>query len=668
MNHRFVWGVGLLVVVTGLTVIHFSVAALPLTVATPLVLLDHLWRLGLLVFLLGLASVIGLALAIRLRIIFNAPLEALPFTVALGLGTMMTVITWLGFARMFNLLAVIVLLGVMAWLTRREWVKAIELWWLTVVAITKTILNSNIITFPRVAIIMVGVLLLTAAIPTLTPPDSYDALMYHLPAPTAFIEAGRIVPFPQQVQPNYPLGFEMLYAIGLMLKADRLAKMLHFLTVVLLTLAVYAFGLRFFNRLCGILAVLILLASPKITLIGGWAFTDMAFVFFASLTLYAFVVWWREDSFGWLLLSGLMCGFGFSLKYYGFRPALVLGVALVWCDIQRGRGWRRLLIDCLSFGGVALLITAPWYLKNWLWLNNPIYPFFFGGVNWDIFRTEEWARWVDTFGRGHDLIDYLLLPINVWLYPSDFSATPHGYFNPGLLLAVTALLMKPPRLLIGLWLYVIAQFYLWATMMQELRYLLLILPWLSLCAGWALARLFEATSQYRWLGPLTRTAPLILLAFTLVIHIGVLTPLSKNSLPVILGFESPADYLRRTNYIYGSIEIINSELPPEARVVYLWEGQTYYCQRDCLSDPIYDRWGDLVYRYHTLDEVLWQIQALGATHLLINHDGLKPFLRDRNPANPRAEYIAAFHSFRNEYLTEFYANQFVTLYQINYPK
>ncbi|MBN1221451.1 MAG: glycosyltransferase family 39 protein [Anaerolineae bacterium] len=667
MRRGLVGGIIGLLMVAALTPIHFFVAALPLTTATPLILLDHVWRLGLLAVLLWLATAIGLTIADRLRITFATPVEALPFSVALGWGAMMTIMVWLGLVHLFNLVAIMIGLLVLAFLAWREWGRAGGVWRAIAVAIIR-VLRGPGLTFVQVAVAMIGGLLFVAAIPTLAPVDAYDALMYHLSAPVAFIEAGRILPFPQQVQPNYPLGFEMLYAIGLMLKTDRLAQMLHFSSVVLLGLAVYAFGRRFWGRLTGLLAVLILLASPKVTLIGGWAFTDMAFVFFATLALYALVRWWRTDIWGWLFLSGIMGGLGLSLKYYGFRPVLALGLALLWREVQLRRGWRRLLVDALSFGGVALALAAPWYIKNWLWLDNPIFPFFLGGVNWNTYRAEEWSRWVDTFGRGQTLMDYLLLPVRVWFYPADFSATPHGYFNPGLLLAMVALFLKPPRLLIGLWVYIVAQFFLWAVMMQELRYLLLILPWLSLCAGWTLAYLFEITRSYRWLGALTRTAPLVLLAIPLAIHIGVLTPFSRNPGPTILGLEPPANYLRRVNYIYDSMEVINNQLPLEAQVIFLWEGQTYYCQRACLADPIYDRWGDWVYRYQTIDRVLSQIQTLGATHLLVNHEGLKPLLRDRSPAGPRAKHIAAFYSFRDQYLAELYTDRFVTLYQINYPQ
>jgi 4-amino-4-deoxy-L-arabinose transferase-like glycosyltransferase len=667
MRRRFAWGVGILMA-AGLTAIHFFVVALPPTMTTPLILLDHLWRWGLMAALLWLATAIGLALAARLGVTFTDQVEALPFIVALGLGTMMTIIAWLGFARLFNLAALGLVLAGMACLVRQEWVRAGKLWQSLAGNIIQTIRGTGGITFPQVATGMVGLLLIAAAVPTMAPVDSYDALMYHLPAPAAFIKAGQIISFPQEVQSNYPLGFEMLFSIGLMLRDSRLAQMLHFSTIPLLTLAVYAFTRRFSDRLTGLLAVLVLLASAKVTLIGAWAFTDMAFVFFASLAVYAFAVWWREDSPGWLLLAGTLCGIGLSMKYYGFRPPLALGLALLWRDRRAGRGWQRLLSDTLCFGAPALLIAAPWYIKNWLWLGNPLYPFFLGGANWDTFRAEEWARWVDTFGRGHSLANYLLLPVNIWRYPFDFSATPHGYFNFGLLLAPTALLMQPPGLVIVLWLYIVIQFYLWAVMMQELRYLLLILPWLSLCAGWALARLFYLSRGRRWLSALVRTVPLVLITPTLAIHLAVLTPLSKNPLPVVLGLESPASYLRRANYIYPSMEFINAELPPQARVVYLWEGQTYYCQRDCLPDPIYDRWGDLIYRYQTPEAVLGQLQALGATHLLINHDGLKLWLRDRNPAGPRAEHIAAFYTFREEYLTQLYADPFIEVYRIDYTE
>lgn len=667
MRRNWLWGIiGLSV--PGLTVVHFFVANLPLTVATPLILLDHLWLLGLLAFLLWLFSAVGLTIVARLGINFDAPVEALPFSVALGLSALMMAMTWAGFVGLFNLGATIFLLAGLTWLSRSKWHRAAALWQSIAGHVLRLMCKTGEATFWRISAILIGLVLVVAAIPTLAPVNSYDALMYHLPAPSTFIKLGRIVPFPQEIQPNYPLGFEMLYAIGLMLRADRLAQMLHFSTVVLLVTAIYAFAHRFFGRLTGLLAVVILLALPKITLIGGWAFTDMAFVFFTTLAVYAFTVWWHEDSFSWLLLTGLLCGVGLSLKYYGLRPVLVLGLALLWKEVQRGFVWKRFITNSAGFGGGVFLLAAPWYIKNWLWLNNPIYPFFLGGINWNSFRAEEWARWVSTFGHGHSLADYLLLPINVWLFPNDFSVTPFGYFNGGLLLAVIALLMKPPRLIIGLWLYVVAQLYLWGIMMQELRYLLLILPWLSLGAGWALARLFGMSVGHRWLGAGVRIMPLVLLAVPLAIHIGVLTPFSKNPGPVTLGLESPADYLGRTNYIYGSMEFINTRLSAKAKIVYLWEGQTYYCHRDCLADPIYDRWGDLMYQHKTPEAVLLQMKLWGATHLLINHhDGLEPALRGRDLAGPRAQYIDAFRLFRDQYLTTLYADKFIALYRINYP-
>ena len=63
------------------------------------------------------------------------------------------------------------------------------------------------------------------------------------------------------------------------------------------------------------------------------------------------------------------------------------------------------------FSLLALTVAAPWYLRNWAVMGNPVYPFVWGGQLWDAFRAE-WYAEAGT-GIGWNLRELLLLPESI---------------------------------------------------------------------------------------------------------------------------------------------------------------------------------------------------------------------------------------------------------------
>ena len=64
-----------------------------------------------------------------------------------------------------------------------------------------------------------------------------------------------------------------------------------------------------------------------------------------------------------LFLAGIFVGFSFAIKYTGWLVLPYAAVAL------RGRHLTRLLLP-------AALLAAPWLIRNWIWVGNPLAPFF----------------------------------------------------------------------------------------------------------------------------------------------------------------------------------------------------------------------------------------------------------------------------------------------------
>src|SRR5206468_2462654 len=60
------------------------------------------------------------------------------------------------------------------------------------------------------------------------PEVQYDALSYHLGLPRAWIDAGRLIDVPEQIQSYYYLGAEMNFTLAMLLGGAVAAKLLSF--------------------------------------------------------------------------------------------------------------------------------------------------------------------------------------------------------------------------------------------------------------------------------------------------------------------------------------------------------------------------------------------------------------------------------------------------------
>ncbi len=278
----------------------------------------------------------------------------------------------------------------------------------------------------------------------LSPPWDYDGLMYHLQAPRLFLEHGGLLLMPDLWQANGPLATEMLFAIGLGFGSDTFAKVLHLSFGVLLVLTTIALGERVLGGRRGTLAGLVLLGLPTLPFWASAAYADVAWAAFESLAILAVVVWLESKQARALLLAGLMAGLALSTKSMAWflLPCLVLPVLA-----RRWRQWAAAARDITCFLVPALLLSSPWYLKNLILGGNPLYPLVLGGLEWPAERLALLDTCLQSFGMGRTLLDYLLLPIRIYLFPTLFGTFARGNELPSylFLLAPLYFLFRPPR-------------------------------------------------------------------------------------------------------------------------------------------------------------------------------------------------------------------------------
>ena len=299
------------------------------------------------------------------------------------------------------------------------------------------------------------------------------------------------------------------------------------------------------------------------------------------------------------------------------------------------------------------LVAAPWYLKNWAFTGNPVYPFLydlFGGLYWDSFRAE-WYAAAGT-GLGFRPATLLALPWLLTLGVRDANYWD-GRTGPLILLFLPLILLyaifryRPPFadqrdaaepepfVLDSLLIFALAQFVfwtlgvIWSRSLWQSRLLLPGLVALAPVAGWIWASLSRFDLPTFSLSRFVNLAIGVTLALTLI-DIGLLT-LRIDPLPYLTGFETRGQYLtRRLGTHFGAMEQMNDSLPSDAVVLFLWEPRSFYCQQDCRPDSILDTFPHLVYQYGSAEAIAQAWREAGVTHVLIHRSGLN-FVLSESP-------------------------------------
>jgi hypothetical protein len=286
-------------------------------------------------------------------------------------------------------------------------------------------------------------------------------------------------------------------------------------------------------------------------------------------------------------------------------------------------------------------VASPWYFKNWFFTGNPVYPFLyevFGGQYWDNFRADWYAA--GGTGIGWRPSTLLVLP---WLLTLGIRDVNYwdGRTGPLLLLFLPLVVWfglfyraaDRPRGLGLLLIYTLAHFcfwtlgVVWSESLFQSRLLLPGLVGLAPVSGWIWANLVRFDLPRFSLSRFANVAIGITLALTLV-DMGLLT-LKINPLPYLAGLESRDTYLtRRLGAHYAAMQQINEVLPAEAKVVFLWEPRSYYCQRDCQPDSILDEFPHLISQHGSAEAIVWAWREANVTHILVHRSGLNFMVSD----------------------------------------
>ena len=383
------------------------------------------------------------------------------------------------------------------------------------------------------------------------PISSPDALLYHAADPALFEKAHRIYAVPWNSSSYEPFSVEMLVLDGFLLWNPVQGAFAPLLLAFVALAAVSGFAHRVAGRSGALLAGAIFFAQPFMVWEATSVFIESGIALAVALAAWNLLRFARHSERSALVLAGVFAGGAAGMKYLGLIAALTL--AAVVAAILARRLTPRLAV---AFGLPALAVALPWYVKNAVLTGNPFYPHLFGGLNSS--ASSELTSTMETFGHGHGVLDFALLPARLLADGRPFDGGQ--YLSPlFLIFAPVALFLRGRAAVRVAWAGVLLYVVVWFVTTQQARFLVPLMPALAVLGALGIVTLARE-------GRLGRLVVVTVTTGALVVSLGASTVYAVQFASVVLGNEPKQQFLREKVSNYDGVEWLNRTLPPRARV------------------------------------------------------------------------------------------------------
>lgn len=418
------------------------------------------------------------------------------------------------------------------------------------------------------------------------PPTFYDALLYHLGVPGYYLQAGGFAPWPENIFSALPQNGEML---NLLLLSGGSVHGPKFLSLAAaLALLVY---LADWARSSGLrhawLAPLLFFSIPEVIFLAVTEKNDLLLMLFL-LPAVRLLARLKDDPRDWrsCVAAAIFLGLAGGVKWQG----LIYGAAFVGAYFFTARalpGKRLLHVLLIAF--IVLLLVSPWLLKNQATFANPVHPYLSGLFSASGEAAAQARQISEGVRRGQGFTPGAILSFcrDMFLAPYSLGLT---HITGIMILLLLPLLVfgnrEPGRalLLAGCAL----GFVLLLAASRVPRYFLPVFMVLSLplAVGWE--KMEEKLPRFR------RLALLLLFALATIQVVQAVSLLERMTLGARYAWgklchELPAGarYLDIIPY-YPAIAFANRNLASNARIGFLGEERSFYCERSFRVSSAYD--------------------------------------------------------------------------------
>lgn len=446
----------------------------------------------------------------------------------------------------------------------------------------------------------------------LLPTRAFDALSYHLEVPLRYLQAGRIIDLPENLYSYAPQLTHSLYGLALGLSGSDLAGLLNHLFFVL-TLGTLWLGFKDrFGREGSAWAMALAALSPMMLIEVANSGVDWSAAFYTLAALCLLSA--RKIVFGRVLLAGILAGMAAGCRHHPLVYAIILPPLAGFADDIVSRRNPRIR-TWVIYTGVAILAASPWYIRNWVFTGDPLFPLLANLMG----KTDAGSGWVGGIVGVKStalLWRWVLLPIKMVFDPLSYSMTATIGIQ---YLALLPLILWRKWRASGnrfLLFWLILAFLAWYLNYRTARYSMPILLLAALWLGTALAGAVKGSSM--WSRSLAAA-----ITFTLVLNAGVFVGIQdrvNRGVGAALGMMSSSRYLMEFYEVYPAIDYLNNLDPPPGRVLFLGEMRGFYSNfpREAPSHNRPNRLLTMVREGKPLEDIHKELKKTGFTHILFN--------------------------------------------------
>jgi hypothetical protein len=683
------------------TLTHIYLGAAAEDARGALAILDHLFDLVAAVALSFVLLSVGHSLTKRFSLQFVNSAEQLAFSFFLGTGVIGLLVLLMGLLGLLRGWAILALLLVALLLTARD----LPQLWQSLTRATQTAFAAKLVTCAFIG--LSGFLVLR----TLPPPFVADELIYHLPGPLQFVQAGRVFPSYDNSLGNMPFLVHMIYAVFLLAGSDVGAKLFSLFLAIATAILLYAFCCRFLARRVGVIALFAFFASGMIVQLAVTTRIDVSLAGMLFACTYAMINYLSTRSRAWLWLSAVFAGFSLGIKHTAALWILFVGILYLFETIRSRESVRKVLQYGVVYTFLALAMASPWYIKNAIWFHNPIYPFVtgevaeFGPKGIRYFNAEDERKLDAHFEAARKAIPDVVAaqqqeltsaanarverhPMRLWEFffrPDAYlMAEPYQFPNYLFLVIPLIVFLKPSKWI--WWLLVLALGFVFSVTATTwiARYLVPAYPALTIVAADTLDKLSTRLTPRLAIAKRIPVYALIL-ALAPVITDSVRLFGHFNSVHYVTGTVSRHEFLTRLSF-YQPIEFVNRELPATARVMMIGAQMNYGLKRPYYADESWfvTKWRRLLVENDSLEAVNERLKQQGFTHVLYGHglftfaaqmglegtggmsllakpeDGAAP----RSPEYPLLRNWSTFELYKERYLEPVYSDDDFEVFRI----
>lgn len=225
---------------------------------------------------------------------------------------------------------------------------------------------------------------LIISVPAILPPTAFDATLYHLAYAVDWANAGQIYADELLRFPYYANNFHLLYTLMFVLKIGPLVHFLNWLCGLLTGLAVYsAIAEEIVKgpddrptwpaRRVSITALIIALGLGLSPVFLRWVdtgFMDISITLFLFVPILCIYIGLQTGTRNYeleFLLTAAFC-VGIKIAFFLFLPLFI--VSLILLLMKRRRPLSRVIVMTI----LLLILSAPWYVRNFIRTGDPISP------------------------------------------------------------------------------------------------------------------------------------------------------------------------------------------------------------------------------------------------------------------------------------------------------